>query len=199
MKKLPIIFLLFIGCNLRPSDEELLQHMVVQTRYDENTAYSFYNSFTLSPDTLGLLSNISSATYFKNQYSIDVTAELKSKMEEAGYLFLLKVQNPDLGFAASVVENYNVIQEVNYQPYYTGYYGYGYGGYYGVPYVSTYSTYTNMLVINLIDLKNRDGQNRLKVLWTAYIGDLSKSVDREQKVLEAIRQAFEQSPYLRKP
>ena len=169
--------------------------MLVQTKYDENTAFSFYNSFTMAPDTLGLVSNVDVDTLFTSPYAVSVTARIKQNMMQAGYTFLNKNAAPDLGIAAYVVENYNVFQQVNYPTYYYGYYGYGY---YGNPYVSTSTTSTTSLVINLIDLKNRDSQGRLKVLWTAFIADLEKSVDYEQNVLDAIDQAFDQSTYLKK-
>ena len=196
----PFSFFILMACHISPSAEDLVQHMVVQTTYNENTAFSFYSTFTLSPDTLGLLSNVDPDTLFSNEYARKATAAIKKNMINAGYTFLTRKQNPDLGFAAYVVENYNVFQQVNYLPYYSGYYGYGYGGYYGTPYVSTYDYSTTFMVINLIDLKNRDAENRLKVIWTAYIGDLEHSVDQQGKVLEAIDQAFRQSAgYLHRP
>jgi hypothetical protein len=189
-----------MGCQLRPADSDLVQRMVVQTEYDEFTSFSAYNSFTLSLDTLGLLSSRVADTLILDNYAHQVTARLKTNMDAAGFPFLSKNQDPDLGIAAFVVENYDVFQQINYyQPYYSGYYGYGYGGYYGYPYITTYTSSTTTMVINLIDLKNRDAQNRLKVIWTVYIGDLLKSVDYEQRILEAIDQAFRQSPYLNKP
>ena len=36
------------------------------------------------------------------------------------------------------------------------------------------------------------------VIWTAYIGDIISSLDRNKKSVEAIDQAFAQSPYLKK-
>ena len=187
------------GCHIEPTADELVEHMVVQTRHDGNTAFSFYNSFTLSMDTLGFLSNVSNDTLFLDEdYAPYVTQAFKSNMEEAGFTYLEKNQSPDLGIAAYIVQNYSVFQTVNYPTYYSGYYGYGYGGYYGVPYVSTYINSSWTMVVNLIDLKNRDSQGRLKVIWTAYIGDLARSNDQVGKVLEAINQAYDQSPYLHK-
>ncbi len=197
MKILTVLALMVLfGCQLKPTPEELVKIMLVQTKYDENTAYDFYNSFTLSPDTLGLVSNVDADTLIVSQYAKNVTASIKNNMTQAGYAFLKKNQNPDLGLAAYVVENYNVYQQVNYPTYYYGYYGYGY---YGTPYVTTQTYSATSLVINLIDLKNHDAQGRLKVLWTAFIGDLDNSVNPSQNVLNAIDQAFAQSPYLHRP
>ena len=196
---IPVLSLLLLSCHIEPSADELVAHMVVQTRYDENTYFPFYTSFTLSLDTLGLLSNHSRDTLVVGSYAGYVTNAIKDKMTSSGYVYLPKDQNPDLGFATYMVEDYSVFQTINYPTYYYGYYGYGYGGYYGTPYVSTYTSASTTLVINLIDLKNRDSQGRLKVIWTAFIGDLARSNDPTGKVLEAIHQAFDQSPYLHTP
>jgi hypothetical protein len=186
------------GCKEVPPAEALLQNMVVQTTKEEFTDYSFYESFTLSPDTLGLYANYTRDTFFVNDYSIAITAQLKSEMQQAGYTFKPRNQDPDLGIAATVVDNYNVYQQLTFPNYYTGYYGFGYGGYFG-PIVSTFQVSSSILVINLIDLKNRDAEGRLRVIWQAYMGDLLQSANPDTKVLEAIDQAFKQSPYLQRP
>lgn len=191
-------WLILTGCREVPTAEDLLQNMVVQTTKNEFTDYSFYQSFTMSPDTLGLYANYTADTFFVDDYSKSITAKIKSEMQLAGYTFKARNQSPDLGIAATVVDNYNVYQQLTFPNYYTGYYGYGYGGYFG-PIVSTYQVSSSILVINLIDLKNRDAQGRLRVIWQAYIGDLLQSVDPQVKVIEAIDQAFEQSPYLMRP
>lgn len=51
----------------------------------------------------------------------------------------------------------------------------------------------------MIDLKNRTPDNQVKVVWDAYMGDVYSTIDRAAQSLEAIDQAFKQSPYLDKP
>jgi hypothetical protein len=193
-----LLSLALLGCKVTPDTNDLLQRMVVQTTQDENTDFTFYSSFTLSMDTLGLYAYDPNDTLFLGEYAEVVTNKIRSEMTSAGYTYLPKDQNPDLGFAVTVFDNYNVYQTISYPTYYSGYYGYGYGGYYG-PIVTTYESRSTTLVINLVDLKNRDAQGRLKVIWKAYIGDIFQSDDPYQKVFEAIAQAFDQSPYLNKP
>jgi hypothetical protein len=120
-----------------------------------------------------------------------------------GYQYQPVEQNPDLGLNIYVVNDRSVYQSVSY-PYSYGYPGYSYGGYYGgyygyynYPYVNTYVTNQAILVIDLGDRKNGTaGSPRL--LWEVNLGDLITSVDQTGKVLEAIDQAFVQSPYLHK-
>lgn len=196
-----LVVTLLMGCQETPDPNNLVERMVVQTTFTENTDFTFYNSFTLSLDTLGLYANWTEDTLYTDDvgetYVRDVTNKIKNEMLSAGYTFLPKNQNPDLGIAATVVSNYNVYQQINTPLYYSGYYGFGYGGYYG-PIVSTYEYSSTTLVIHLIDLKNRDSEGRLQVIWKAYIGDIVQSNDPDQEILDAIKQAFDQSPYLSK-
>jgi hypothetical protein len=197
---LSLLMTVMVGCKETPDPNDLVENMVVQTTFKENTDFGFYNSFTLSLDTLGLYANWTDDTLFfdSDGYAHNVTNKIKNEMAANGYTYLDKDQDPDLGFAVTVFDNYNVYQQISYPTYYSGYYGYGYGGYYG-PLVTTYEYSSSTLVIHLLDLKNRDAEQRLQVIWKAYIGDLTQSNDPEQKVLDAIRQAFDQSPYLAKP
>jgi hypothetical protein len=45
-------------------------------------------------------------------------------------------------------------------------------------------------------LKNRNANNEVKVVWTAYLGDLISTVNRLEQTEEGIDQSFIQSPYL---
>jgi hypothetical protein len=53
------------------------------------------------------------------------------------------------------------------------------------------------MVIEIVDVKNATG-NDYKVIWKAFIGDLYTTFDLKTKTLEAIDQAFVQSPYISK-
>jgi hypothetical protein len=106
-------------------------------------------------------------------------------------------ENPDFALKIVVLENFSFFQTVSYPGYYSGYYGY-YGGYYG-PVVDTYSSNFVTLVIEVVDIKNYAANgNKYNVIWSAYIGDLLTTYDRKNKILYAVDQAFEQSPYFSK-
>src|SRR5688572_16773610 len=124
-----LLSLALLGCKITPDPADLLQHMVVQTTQDENTDFGFYSSFTLSMDTLGLYANDPKDTLVLGEYAEIVTNKIRSEMTSAGYAYVSKDQGPDLGFAVTVFDNYNVYQTISYPTYYSGYYGYGYGGY----------------------------------------------------------------------
>jgi hypothetical protein len=192
------------ACNQGPDLEELVKSMVVQTSYSLNINFSAYNSFYMPTDTLGLVSNVTDDTLVVGDYAKGVTARVRSKMTQAGYSFVERDQDPDLAVNTYIVDNRSVFQSVTYPNYYFGYPGYfysgyyGYGGYYNYPIVQTFSSQSGTMVIELIDLKNRTPDNKLQVVWVANIGDVYTSTDPYVKMLDAIDQAFRQSPYLGK-
>ena len=64
--------------------------------------------------------------------------------------------------------------------------------------MNTYAYNTGVLIIELVDLKNRTPDNKVKVVWDAYLGDVYSTIDRLKQSEDAINQAFIQSPYLGK-
>jgi hypothetical protein len=128
---------------------------------------------------------------------------IRSNLDARGYSRVAKNEDPDLGVNVIVVNDFNIFQELVYPNYY-GYPGnyypgyYGYGSYYSYPYVNTYAYNTGVLIIELVDLKNRNAQNEVRVVWDAYLGDVYSTIDRNAQSEEAIAQAFIQSPYLGK-
>lgn len=206
MKKLAfyIIISFSCACQDKPELAKLVQDMVVQTNYDTTATFQNFNTFTMSMDTIGLVSNATDASAIVSDYSKAITASVRNGLETKGFQYVELNQSPDLGVNIYVVNDRSVYQSVSpgyYGSPYGGYYG-GYGGYYGggfynYPYVNTYVSNQAILVIELADLKNAQSSGGL-VIWSANIGDLISSVDQNRKVLEAITQAFEQSPYLTK-
>jgi hypothetical protein len=208
MKKL-VLFLGIIAagltaCNLEPELGELVQDMLVQTLYDEGeingteNIFETYSTFTIREDTIGFVSSRYADTILVddsgNDYVSSVVNLAKDSVLASG--FSEDDANPDFAVNIVVLDNFSFVQTINYPGYYPGYYGY-YGYYY--PYVSTYYASYGTMVIEVVDIRNYAANgNKYKVIWKAIIGDLYATVDLETKTLEAITQAFQQSPYLEK-
>lgn len=190
------------ACQPEPDDLKLLDEFVVSTNFDPLVDFSWYNTFALPTDTIGYFSNSSRdtiLTYSQLQLVRPVLQQVNARLTERGYERKPKNESPDLTVNVSIVNDINLFQQVvypgYYYPYYSGYYGYGSGFYYNYPYVQTYANNTGALVIEVIDMKNRTPDNKVKVVWSAYLGDLISAVDRQNQALEGIDQAFTQSPY----
>jgi hypothetical protein len=200
-------FAALISCRPQPEDAELVQNMVASTNYDTTARFRSFATYALPTDTIGFVSNNSNDTIItagQSDLPRPLLSAVESDMNAYGYTRVTRNQNPDLAVNVYIVNNFNVFQSVYYPGYYSPYSSYyypsyyGYGSYYSYyPYVSTYTSNTAALVIELVDMKNRSG-NQVKVIWTAYIADLIATVNRVNKSVEAIHRAFSQSPYLDK-
>ena len=194
------------ACQTKPDSAELIDEMVVSTNFDPEADFAAYSTYAIPTDTIGFVSNKSSDTIItspESTYPRHVLNVIKDNMEARGYTRVSRNENPDLGVNVMVVNDFNVFQEIVYPNYY-GYGGnyysgyYGYGSYYYYPYVNTYAYNTGVLIIEIVDLKNRTPDNKVKVVWDAYLGDVYSTIDRAAQTQEGIDQAFIQSPYIGK-
>jgi hypothetical protein len=202
-----VVCLVVIACQPEPDPNRLYDELVVSTNFDPQANFANYATYAISTDTIGLISNNSADTIIvaaESSFPRPVLEAVQTNLDKAAFARVGRDENPDLGVSVMVVNDLNVFQElVYYDPYYysggyySGYYGYGSAYYY--PYINTYAYNTAVLVIELVDLKNRNSSNQVRVIWNAYLGDLTTSVELVSQTEVAIDQAFKQSPYLKGP
>lgn len=197
--------ILFIVWSCQPAEDtaRLLDDLVVSTNYDTEVDFGQYTTYSIATDTLGFVSNNSPNDTLliqrESDYPRPVLQKVHSNMSARGYARVDSNEDPDLRINVYVVNDFNLFQEVVYSNYYyPSYYGYGYGygSYYGYPYVNTYATNTGSLVIEILDLRNVTTDKKVRVIWSAYMGDVYSTIDLIKQSEEAIDQAFVQSPYL---
>lgn len=204
MKRLTAVLagtLILWGCQSEPDDLKLVDELVVSTNYDTEAVFSTYSTYAIPTDTIGFISNtnpndtILVSTAANDHYPRKVLGQVMQNMNDRFYSRVDRNENPDLGVNVYVVKDLNLFQQVVYPNYYYPYY-YGYGSYYSYPYVSTYAYNTGALVVEIVDLKNVTPDNKVKVIWNAYMGDVYSTIDLAQQSVDAIDQAFIQSNYL---
>jgi hypothetical protein len=190
-----------MSCRPEPEAVELVDQMVVQTNYDKTANFSDYSTYAIPTDTIGFISETSADTIIvasKSTFPKPVLQAINADLQSRGFTKVRRTENPDLGVNVLVVNDFNVFQDVVYPSNYGGYYGgyYGYNSWYGYPYIQTYAYNTGVLIIELVDLKNLTPDNKVRVVWTAYMGDVYSTINLERQAVDAIEQAFTQSPYL---
>lgn len=209
MRKFIVLFGIYVplfwSCQPEPDTLRLLDQLVVSTNYDTEANFAEYSTYSISTDTIGLVSNQSPNDTIiiqsNNNYPRPVLQKVESNLNALGYIRVQKDQNPDWRINVYVINDYNLFQQIVYPSYYyPSYYGYGYGygSYYAYPYINTYATNTGSLVVEILDLRNITPDNKVKVIWNAYMGDVYSTIDLIKQSEEAIDQAFLQSPYLDK-
>ena len=198
---------IFFSCSPEPDAKELIDELVVATNYDPAVSFSSYSTYAMPTDTIGFISNKSTEsliTASESTFPKPILSAIKLNLDSRGYTRVDKSQDPDLGINVTVVNDFNVFQQVIYPDYYGGYGSnyysgyYGYNSWYSYPYINTYAYNTGVLIIEIVDLKNRTPDNKVKVIWDAYMGDVYSTIDRIGQSVSAVDQAFTQSPYIGK-
>lgn len=200
-----LMIMSLLACQQEPDTLKLLDELVVSTSYDTTIDFSSYFTYSLATDTIGFVSNKNPndtiIVHQESDFPRPVLQQVELNLNNLGYTRVTKDQNPDWRINVYVINDYNLFQQVVYSSYYyPSYYGYGYGygSYYGYPYVNTYAVNTGSLVVEILDLRNVTPDNKIKVIWSAYMGDVYNSIDVIKQSQKAIDQAFVQSPYLSK-
>ena len=201
-----LCLLLLWSCQPEPDNLRLLDELVVSTNYDKSIDFTGYSTYSISKDTIGFVSNRSPNDTIlvqtsQTDFPRPVLQQVASNLDALGYTQVGQNENPDWRINVYVVNDYNLFQQVVYPSYYyPSYYGYGYGygSYYAYPYVNTYASNTGSLVVEILDLKNITPDSKVKVIWSAYMGDVYSTLDLIKESKDAIDQAFIQSPYIHK-
>ncbi|MFI5218223.1 MAG: DUF4136 domain-containing protein [Bacteroidia bacterium] len=204
MKKILIVLTVaatFVSCRNLPDFEDLTLKPIVVTNHDAEANFSNYQTYYLPPfiDKIADDANDSTVSSSLAQPILDA---IDNNMQSRGYTKVTDKNLADIGIG--VVTITVTTTEVYYPGYWWGYGGYygGYGGYYPYypyyPYSYTYTYTTGSMVVELIDLKNIDlVNNRVDILWTNFSnGVLGQGVSSSVLAVDAVNQAFKQSPYI---
>jgi hypothetical protein len=193
------------ACRKEPTSGQLTNEPVVATYYDRGTDFSSLKTFCL-PSTVGLISSTNpNDTLLGPVKAAQILNRLNARLVERGFNPTDITQNPDIVVNAFVIKDLNSSSVISpgywwgypgyYDPYYWGYPG----SYYYYPFTYTYTYETGTLIIELIDMKHRVQNNdKLFVSWNMLASGVLSDSNSEnmQEAVDAIDQAFEQSPYL---
>ena len=193
--------LALFACRKTPDTSELSVNFVVQTAKEPGADFSVYKTYYIS-DTIARRSTDLNDTLWVGADAKQLVDAVKSNMDARGYTFVPTNHSaPDLGLGLTVLKDLNI--SVIYPGYWWGYWGGCYWGYCGYPpyypYYGpvVYSVPTGTIVLDMIDIKNAAVNEKLYVPWSSVMsGGLGYTNDDLQLGVEAINQAFTQSPYI---
>lgn len=199
------------ACEKEADMEKMDKDYLVYTNYDTGTHFDEFGTYYL-PDSILRIGDKDKPEYLNDENAQKLINEFAIQMNEKGFVRTTDKDAADLGLQVSYVasnyyftlygENDNIPWWNRYPGYwYPGYWGGNWGGGWYYPYFITYRFSTGSLLADLVNLKAPEGQNeRLPVLWNAFISNTPDGSSRMQvdRAITAIRQAFEQSPHLKK-
>mgnify|MGYP000095014611 FL=1 len=188
MKKLlfPLFMLAMIvtSCEKDPDMNKLDSDYSVYTDYDNSVHFNEFSTYYL-PDSILVPDNSLKANYWKDENAQNIISAVAHEMEQKGYVRTEDKEKANVGIQLSYAQQR--IQMTT-------------GGWY-YPYPVTYSYDTGTLIMEMVDLRqpaDKSNQNKLPVIWHAYASGLlyGNSHFNMQLTLNAVNQAFAQSPYL---
>ena len=144
---------------------------------------------------------------FDDDNALEIVNTVAGRMNAAGYTRTDDKEAANVGLQLSYVQKVTYFVGYDY-PYWWWYYPYYWTpGYWGdwlgwhYPYRVYYGYTAGSLLIEMLDLEaDQQSGKKLPVIWDSYIGGLLTSSEslNLQRTVDAVEQAFDQSPYLKK-
>ena len=202
------VALVWSGCAKNPlNDMTQEESRIYITQRDSTAQFGSYHTFNIV-DSVAVINNQGQGKELEDGDAelIDLVA---SQMEARGYVQVAADQNPDLGINVTRISHtYLNVEPYPYQ--YWGYPGYwdpgmwGYPGYdyyfpptfgYYPPMFRFYNTQSDVMAIDIIDLKNASKDDQLEGIWNASLK--GAGVLTPANYAAEIQAVFDQSPYLK--
>ena len=206
MKKCAILFsailtIVVSSCEKEPNTGKLDNNYLVYTNYDADTDFKAIDEFYII-DSILIINDSAKPTYWNNDNSQRIVNEFSQKLQDAGYTEVTGSDIADVVLQLSYVSNTYYFNDYGGGPWWNSYPGYwnwgGWGWYY--PYSFIYSYSTGSIIGELVSTTpSAVAKDKLPVIWNVYIcGLLNGNTLSLSRTMEAINQAFIQSPYLSK-
>lgn len=193
----------FTGCRKDPANAlEAEERRIYITNRDEAANFGAFRTFSIADNVLVVDGNNS-----RSQLTPADQAYLeafRAAMQSRGYTQVDRAANPDIGVQASrIIRTSTGIMSVPdyfgyWDPFYWGSgFGAGFGGWGAPPlfYTTTYQVREGMLAFDLIDLRNAQANNNLRVIWNGLVR--GAGLNSASTAASQVEQLFLQSPYLR--
>lgn len=209
IKKLRYIAIVLLAvavtaCQKEPSTSDLHKDYLVYTAYDTDTKFADFATYYL-PDSILIIGTNDKTEYWKDADAMQIVNTVAERLDAAGYTRSTDKVSANLGMQLSYVKQvtYFVGNDYDYwwwyYPYYwtPGYWGDWLGWHY--PYQVYYGYTAGSLLMEMINLEaDQTSGKKLPIIWDSYIGGLLTSSEtlNQQRTIDAVEQAFEQSPYL---
>ena len=213
MKKYLFIGLMAVlatSCEKDPDLSKLDNNFTVYTNYDSKTNFNDFKTYCL-PDSILLIGQGMKAEFWKDENAQEIIKQVADEMDTRGYTRVKVIKNANIGLQLSFTrQTTQIIGTGGWYGggWYNGWWGPGYWGPYWndwyYPYPVTYSYNTGTLIMEMVNLTDHPEDTsqkvKLPVIWHSYATGLlfENSKYNMQLTLDAVNQAFDQSPYNKK-
>lgn len=205
-----LVAILATSCEKDPDLSKLDNNFTVYTNYDSKINFNDFTTYCL-PDSILLIGQGMKAEYWKDDNAQKIIKQVADEMDARGYTRVNAIKDANIGLQLSFTrQTTQIIGTGGWYGggWYNGWWGPGYWGPYWndwyYPYPVTYSYNTGTLIMEMVNLtdhpKDTSQKVKLPVIWHSYATGLlfDNSKYNMQLTLDAVNQAFEQSPYIKK-
>ena len=196
----------FCACQKEPSTSSLHKDYLVYTAHDTDVDFAAFDTYYI-PDSILLIGSADKTEYWKDANALEIVNTVVGRMNAAGYTRTDDKDMANLGLQLSYVQKVTYFVGYDY-PYWWWYYPYYWTpGYWGdwagwhYPYSVYYGYTAGSLLVEMMNLEaDQESGKKLPVIWDSFIGGLLTSSEElnQQRTVDAVQQAFDQSPYLKK-
>ena len=194
------------SCEKQPDTSRLSNAFVVSSTRSKDAQFSNYTTYFVSDTIARVSNNNSNDTIITGPAALTIVGEIKNQMNARGYRFVARPARPDLLMRTIAIRQVNAA--VIYPPgWWWGYPGYpGFCDFWGCyppfyplpPQVYKYSV--GDFITETFDLRNAESNNNLQAIWLFQLSGVLSSTEATNvtRTVDGIKQAFEQSPYVKK-
>jgi len=198
------LLFLAVSCNKYPADSVTTEENdLIGSLYDQSANFGSYKTFAIV-DSVIFIKNQSGENELDSgvsKFSDRIISLLAQNMIARGYVRVPKDSMPDLGIDASILSG-EITGSYTYWGGYPSYWGWGgYSYWYGYPQTTYYNYEIGSLIINMVDLKNRNELDKeLRVLWNNFAAGLvsNSTSSNSSRIDRAVNTMFTQSPYVKR-
>lgn len=197
------------SCEKDPDLSKLSADFTVYTNYDENVKFEDFKTYCL-PDSILLIGKDMKAEYWKDDLAQKIIKEVNDEMNARGYTKVPETKDANIGIQLSFAQQ--TTQVIGTSGWYDGgwYNGWWSPDFWGpywndwyYPYAVNYSYDTGTMIMEMVDLtskKTEVNKVKLPVIWHSYATGLLFNNNKYnlELILDAVDQAFKQSPYIKK-
>jgi hypothetical protein len=194
------------GCRKDPINAlSAEERRIYITNRDESVNFSNYRTFSIA-DNVVVVNGSSSGQQSSSPADQAFIQAAAAALESRGFVRVERSASPDLGVQVSRIirTSTGIVSIPDYYGYWDpffwgggGGFGPGFGGW-GMPPLwrtATYQVQEGMLAIDIVDIKNAQTNNNLRVIWNGMIR--GAGINNASTAGSQVNQLFEQSSYLR--
>src|SRR3954466_8832769 len=105
-----LILFALTACGTQPKLSEIVNDMVVVTNFNDAINFSQYTTYSMTMDTVGFVSNTSSSNALLNDYTKQITSQIKKNLDQSNHTQVNVGDTADIGVNIVIYNDLSISQ-----------------------------------------------------------------------------------------